>query len=141
VESQDWKTDTWEWARGKLVISQPVLGTVLFTYDGHMIADVMPFIVSTFDQVLAQGVRADMFVNLERMTGYDSDYRRAVSQWGASVQSRCGEHHFFVRSRLLALGIAVSNLAAGGKLQVTTKRPEFEAAIARSIARHSGAGG
>jgi hypothetical protein len=37
------------------------------------------------------------------------------------------------------MGIAVSNLAAGGKLQATTKRHQFEAALARCIARHSGA--
>jgi hypothetical protein len=131
--------DTWEWERGKLVVSQPVLGVVVFTYEGHMTADVVPFIERTFDRVLAQGVRPDMFVDVERMTGYDSDYRQAVSRWGARVQRQCGEHHFFVRSRLVAMGIAVSNLAAGGKLQATTKRAEFEAALARCIARHSGA--
>jgi hypothetical protein len=140
MESQDGTTDTWDWQRVKLVISQPVLGVVLFTYEGHMTADVIPFIERTFDRVLAQGVRPDLFIDVERMTGYDSDYRQAVSRWGTRIQSRSGEHHFFVRSRLVAMGIAVSNLAAGGKLQPTTKRPEFEAALARAIARHSSAG-
>ncbi len=137
MESTGFKTDTWESDRGMLVITQPVLGVVVFTYDGYMTADVVPFIEHTFDQVLAQGVCPDMFVDLGQLTGYDSDYRQAVTRWGARVQRHSGEHHFFVRSRLVAMGIAVSNLAAGGKLQATTKRSQFETALARSIARHS----
>ncbi len=137
MESQDGTTATWQGDRGKLVISQPVLGVVVFTYEGHITVDVIPFLERTFDRVLALGVRPDMFIDVERMTGYDSDYRQAVTKWGARVQRQCGEHHFFVRSRLVAMGIAVSNLTAGGKLQATTKRHHFDAALARAIARHS----
>ena len=70
MESQDGTTATWEWERGKLVVTQPVLGVVVFTYEGHMNADVVPFIERTFDQVLAQGVRPDMFVDVELPAAY-----------------------------------------------------------------------
>jgi hypothetical protein len=42
-----------------------------------------------------------------------------------------------VRSKLIAMGIAVSNLTAEGKLKPTTQRRDFESALASAVARHS----
>jgi hypothetical protein len=43
----------------------------------------------------------------------------------------------FVRSKLVAMGIAVSNLTAANKLKPTTNRAQFVADIAAAVARHS----
>jgi anti-anti-sigma regulatory factor len=127
------RSQTWESPRGRLVISEPAAGVIVFTYDGHMTADVVPFIEATVDRVLAEGLRPDLFIDLDRLTSYDSAYRKAVSSWGARLHRRFGEVRVFVRSRLVAMGIAVSNLTAANKLKPTTSRAQFQAALDESI--------
>lgn len=127
------RSQTWESPRGRLVISEPAAGVIVFTYDGHMTADVVPFIEAAVDRVLAEGLRPDLFIDLDRLTSYDSAYRKAVSSWGARLHRRFGEVRVFVRSRLVAMGIAVSNLTAANKLKPTTSRAQFQAALDESI--------
>lgn len=131
------RTHIWESPRGRLVISEPTAGVMVFTYDGHMTADVVPFIEATVDRVLADGLRPDLFIDLDRLTSYDSAYRKAISSWGARLHRRFGEVRVFVRSRLVAMGIAVSNLTAANKLEPTTSRAKFQAALDESVRQHS----
>jgi hypothetical protein len=119
------------------VISYPAPAVLLFTYQGYMTADVVPFIDQTVARVLATGARPDLFVDLGRLDGYDSDYRRSITRWGAANIRYFGDYWFFVRSRLVAIGVAVSNITAGGRLQVTTKRAEFDAAMSAAVRRQS----
>lgn len=130
------RSHTWESPRGRLVISEPALGVIVFTYDGHMTSDVVPFLEATVDRVLAEALRPDLFIDLERLTSYDSAYRKAISSWGARLHPRFGEVRVFVRSRLVAMGIAVSNLTASNKLKPTTSRAQFQAALDASIREH-----
>jgi hypothetical protein len=102
-----------------------------------MTADVVPFIERSVDRVLAAGIRPDLFIDLDDMTGYDSEYRQEVSKWGARFYRRFGEVRFLVRSKIIAMGIAVSNLTAGGRLRPTTRRSEFQSALAAAITRHT----
>lgn len=129
----------WRSARGSLVVTQPALGVMVFTYDGYMTADVVPFIEAEVDRVLELGLRPDLFIDLARITGYDSDYRKAVSAWGAEVYRRLGRVRVFVRSRLVAMGIAVSNLTAANKLEPMTNRAQFQAAIDDAVRHHAAA--
>jgi hypothetical protein len=132
-----YEIEKWESPRGTLAISHPVPGVIVFTYHGYMTADVVPFIERSVDRVLSAGHCPDLFIDLEDMTGYDSDYRQDVSKWGARFYRRFGEVRFLVRSKLIAMGIAVSNLTAGGRLKPTTRRSEFQAALDAAITRHS----
>ncbi|AKV02241.1 hypothetical protein AKJ09_08904 [Labilithrix luteola] len=118
-------------------MSHPGNAVMLFTYDGYATADFVPFIEGAVDRVLATGMRPDVFIDLDRIEGYDSEYRQAVSKWGARTYRRLGEVRFLVRSRIVAMGIAVSNLTAGGQLKPTTKRAEFQAALQSAVARQA----
>jgi hypothetical protein len=129
--------ERWESPRGSLVIGEPVPGVIVFTYRGYMTADVVPFIESTVDRVLAAGLRPDLFIDLELMSGYDSAYRKAVSSWGARMHRHFGKVRVFVRSKLVAMGIAVSNLTAANKLEPTTNRAAWQSALSEAIARHA----
>lgn len=131
------ENETWESERGRLVISQPVLGVMVFTYSGHASLPAVEFIERTVDRVLAKGVKPDLFIDLDSIEGYDTAYRRAISAWGARNYRRFGEVRVMVRSRIVAMGIAVSNLTAANKMKPTTKRHEFDAALDAAIARRS----
>jgi hypothetical protein len=132
--------ETWQSARGSLVISQPVHGVMVFTYHGHMGASVVPFVERSVARVLQTGVRPDLFIDLEQMTGYDSDYRKAISTWGARMYREFGEVRVFVQSKIVAMGIAVSNLTSAGKMKPTTERARFDQFLGEAIARHSCSG-
>jgi hypothetical protein len=118
------------------VITHPVTGVIVFTYRGQIGIGAVPVIERAEARVAALGIRPDLFIDLENVTGYDSDYRAAVTQWGARTNHRHGEVHVLVRSILVAMGIAVSNLSAVNKLKPTRKRAEFQAAIEAAIERH-----
>lgn len=133
-------TQTWQSARGSLIIAQPVPGVMIFTYHGYMTAGAVPFIEAEVDEVLERGLRPDLFIDLGLITGYDSDYRRAVSAWGARSYHRFGRVRVFVRSKLVAMGIAVSNLTAANKLEPTTNRAHFQSAIDEAVRRHAAPG-
>ena len=137
VDESEHRPETWETPRGSLVISQPVTGVMVFTYRGYVTAGAVQLIERSVDRVQATGVRPDLFIDLGLLTGYDSEYRKAVSAWGARLYHRFGEVRVFVRSKLVAMGIAVSNLTAGGKLRPTTDRAFFERMMAEAVARHS----
>jgi hypothetical protein len=137
VDESRHRAETWETPRGSLVISQPVMGVMVFTYRGYVTVGAVQLIERSVDRVLATGARPDLFIDLGLLTGYDSEYRKAVSAWGARLYHRFGEVRVFVRSKLVAMGIAVSNLTAGGKLRPTTDRAFFERAMAEAVARHS----
>jgi len=126
---------TWESPRGSLVITQPAPGVMLFTYHGYMTAEVVPFIERSVDRVLAAGLRPDLFIDLGAMTGYDSAYRKAVSAWGTRMHRHFGEVRVFVRSKLVAMGIAVSNLTAANKLKPTASRARFQADMEEAVRR------
>jgi hypothetical protein len=137
-EGSDWgRGQTWESPRGSLVVTQPVLGVMLFTYRGYMTVEVVPFIERSVDGVLARGLRPDLFIDLERMTGYESAYRKAVSLWGAKMYRHFGDVRVLVKSKLVAMGIAVSNLTAANKLEPTTSRVTFQAHMDAAIGRRS----
>src|SRR5688572_4332279 len=138
-EGTNQNIEKWESPQGSLAISHPAPGVIVFTYHGHMTADVVPFIERSVDRVLAAGHRPDLFIDLDHMSGYDSDYRQEVSKWGARFYRRFGEVRFLVRSKIIAMGIAVSNLTSEGRLRPTTRRSEFQSALDAAIARRTSA--
>lgn len=129
---ENWKSDA-----GDLCITKPIPGVIVFTYHGHITAEAVPVIEHSVDQVLEAGLTPDLFIDLEHVTSYDSDYRKAVSAWGARNYRRFGEVRVLVRSKFVAMGIAVSNLTSSGKLRPTTKREEFLSALQGAIQRHA----
>ena len=130
------RSHTWESARGRLVISEPTAGVIVFTYDGHMTVDVVPFIEATVDRVLAEGVRPDLFIDLDRLTSYDSAYRKAISSWGARLHRRFGEVRVFVRSRLVVGFSLFDAVRFDTAMPIATSRAQFQAALDESIRQH-----
>jgi hypothetical protein len=74
-------------------------------------------------------------VNLEQITGYDSEYRRAITRWGSRTEPSVEQVRFLLRSRIVAMGVTVSNLSARGIFKATAKRSEFEEALETAVRR------
>lgn len=121
--------ETWESARERLTISYPARSVILFSYGGHLTADGVPFVDVSVDRVLKAGIRPHLFVDLEHVSGYDTEYRHAIGRWARRVETDVEGWFFLVRSRIVAMGVTLSTLRARAPIKATAKRSEFEAAM------------
>jgi hypothetical protein len=59
---------------------------------------------------------------------YDSGFRVEQAAWIKKHETKWDGSHVLVRSKLVAMGITVANLALGGKIKVYAQRSEFDRA-------------
>jgi hypothetical protein len=127
--------ETWESTRERLSISYPGRSVMLFTYGGHLTADGVPFVDASVDRVLRAGIRPHLFVDLEQISGYDTEYRHAIGRWARRVETDVEGWFFLVRSRIVAMGVTLSTLRARAPIKATARRSEFDAAIQTAVHR------
>jgi len=103
---------------------------------GHGLGDFATPINDEFDRTAAGGARVHVFIDLERMPGYDSPLRiRCTEHFRERLQCFEG-FHIFVPSRVVALGVAVANVALRGIVTVHATRPPFTRALDNQLALH-----
>jgi hypothetical protein len=93
---------------------------------GHGHAGYVAPSVKLFDTVLGFTGRIGVMFDCWDMTGYDSEFRVQTSAWGSKHQSVLEESFMVTRSKLVAMGISVANLAVGGKIKCFSKRVDFD---------------
>jgi hypothetical protein len=108
---------------------------MLFTYGGHLTADVVPFVDASVHRVVEAGIRPIFFVDLEQVSGYDSEYRQGISRWAHRVEAGVEGWFFLVRSRIVAMGVRIGSLRSRAAVKATAKRSEFEAAMQTALRR------
>ena len=128
--------------RGELAIWLAAPTVLVFKYRGYSDAAYLPFIAMVYDRTLANlRGRTAIFVDCELQTGYDSEFRRGLVDWLKRMLSLPSIYCLFVKSRLVAMGIALARLAMGGTahhVEVVTTRDAYramlEAAVRQSLA-------
>jgi len=128
--------------RGELAMWLAAPTVLVFKYRGYSDAGYLPFIAMVYDRTLANlRGRTAIFADCELQTGYDSDFRRGLVAWSKRMLPLPSIYCLFVKSRLVAMGIALARLAMGGTAQhaevVTTReayRAKLEAAVRQSLA-------
>jgi len=117
---------------------------MVFKYRGHSDASYVDFLEGVVDDVF--GGRRDLhfLVDCEEQTGFDAQFRRRIVEWAKRLEPRTMTYCLLVRSRVVALGIAVAGLLVGGKTKVVSDREKFnsqlELAVRRSGAAHDSRG-
>jgi hypothetical protein len=132
AERVDEKTERWADPRGTLEITSVRPGVVLQRFRGHALPPMADAIADRLERELARFGRIVVFDDWEEATGYESEVRIKLTAWTQRHLDRIPETHILVRSRLLAMGISVANLAVGNKLRSYTSRKDFEAALLRA---------
>lgn len=110
----------------------------MFEQHGHAALGQAEFLDRTARELFGEGRdgrRFELFVDAEGLTGYDVDFRTAASAWGRRVESQITAHCIFVRSRLVALGIAVAALPFRRAVSVVWDRSAFGARLNAAIRR------
>jgi hypothetical protein len=67
------------------------------------------------------------------MTGYDSRCRQRLTSWSVARRDAYQEVHLALRSKLVAMGVQVANLALGGLMRVHTSRIGLEVELGRLL--------
>jgi hypothetical protein len=72
-----------------------------------------PLMTQRADTIVARG-RVRIFFDFWDMPTYDSEMRIQWTNWLAKHRARLDEIHIVARSKLVAMGVSVANLALGG---------------------------
>lgn len=88
---------------------------------GHGHEELAAIVIRRKEAVLSDAGELAVFFDLGDMPGYDSGLRVALTRWLQS-HLRSVKIHVVVRSKIVAMGVSVANLALGGIIQTYTQR-------------------
>jgi hypothetical protein len=93
---------------------------------GHGDAGYSPLAVRRWDTQLKAG-RFVLLADFWDMQTYDSQVRVGWTGWCTKHRADLDGLHILLRSKLVAMGVTVANLALGGLITVHTERTKFDA--------------
>jgi hypothetical protein len=125
----------WASDRGELRVSEPAAGVVLLFEKGHLSSSFSEKITGVFERAIRGGSRPHLFIDCERLLGYDPVLRTHVTAWAQVNHTRVAAFHLLVCSHIAKMGFAVSNLALNGLLHGYTERRAFQVVLDQTIAR------
>lgn len=100
--------------------------------EGHMQDDHCAFIEAYGEErIRAAGAKLYVFHEWMELTGYDSRTRIRLTLWSAAHRHDYEEVHLAVRSRIIAMGVQVANVALGGFMRAHPGIASLEVELAR----------
>lgn len=134
-------TDNWrrgltrQTPRGRLALWVAEPGFLIFQLIGHGDKSFVEPIVMGFSRSLGHMRPVQMFVDAELMTSYDSELRTEVTAALREQPSSIESLHIVVRSKIVAMGVSVANLALGGIMTIYNEPQRFLEALQAHTAR------
>ncbi len=123
----------WSTSRGSLGIWVPGPGLVIGRITGHGEADFVSPIVQGLEQELAAEESVKLFFDVAKMTNYDSLLRTRLTVRFSQDRPRIRTIAVLVSSKIVAMGVAVANLALGGLVSSYSARGPFSEALDREL--------
>jgi hypothetical protein len=123
---------------GESRVWSPAPGIVATSFVGYGSTAFAAVIKRDVTAFCEPGTRSALFTDWYEMTGYDSAARVELTRWMATMRPRVSEFHLLVRSKLVAMGVAVANLALGGWISSTSNRATFQQLLDRAVQRAQG---
>jgi hypothetical protein len=93
-------------------------------------------VLAAFDEIVAAKHKAELFYEMGRMNNYDSALRTRMTSHFAEHRPQIASLHVFTRSRIVAMGVSVANLALGQLITVHTDSSRFFKAIDVTAKKH-----
>lgn len=102
--------------------------------EGHMQDAHAEFLeVYGTERIRRSGGELYIFHDWMEMTGYDTKTRYRLTKWSVARRDNYEEVHLAVRSRIVAMGVQVANIALGGFMRVHTGLAGLEVELARVL--------
>jgi hypothetical protein len=110
---------------------------LVFKYKGYTDAGYLDFIDMVYGRTLASKTGpTHMFVDCEDQTGYDPAFSAGIVEWSKRVGPRTETYCLFVKSRLVAMGVAIARWLTGDSARhadVVTDRNTFRAKLEAAV--------
>jgi hypothetical protein len=81
-----------------------------------------------------------VFAELDRMTNYDTGLRTDLTAGFLPDRARIAAFHVLLRSKIVAMGVSVANLALGGFVDIYDDPPRFKTALDAALFENKVAG-
>jgi hypothetical protein len=119
----------WTKSDGQIAIWAPGPGIVVIRLTGRGYEDFAGPIADEFDVAATKIGKIHFFLDAEHLDKYDSKLRlRATDLFGGN-RARVASLHVLFRSSLVAMGVAVANLALDNMITGHSKRSTFKRAL------------
>jgi hypothetical protein len=121
------------WARAPILLAQ------MIGYGDGRFADP---IIAGFDELAIGKLPIHIFFEMGAMENYDSALRTRLTSHFSQHRGKIAALNVFTRSKLVAMGVSVANLALGGLITSHANLAAFQAALDRKLSetRVSGLG-
>jgi hypothetical protein len=125
--------ETWEMGPSSMTLRWRGRGVLEVSIRGHGKEEFGPLAIRRKQAVLADAGKIAIFYDFGSMPGYDSGLRVVWTQWFQAHLRSIAGIHIVVKSKIVAMGVSVVNLAVGGIIQTHTHRAgAFERALEES---------
>jgi hypothetical protein len=122
-----------KWTLGEMRLWVPAPHIVFCTMIGHGQASVMDAFAAAAPPAPESRTQYLLY-DLWELENYESALRQRMTRWVLDRRPRVVALHCLLRSRIVAMGVAVANLALGGIITSHTTRAPFQAAFERALA-------
>src|SRR5262249_39072455 len=117
--------------RGSISLRAVARDVMLMRISGHSSTDMTGPLLAMMDKLLETPGELCFFADAADASSYDPAYRQAWPRWFLDKGQRV-QCHLYVRSKIIAMGISVLNLAVGRRAIIGySARNEFDAEIRR----------
>jgi hypothetical protein len=114
--SSDASSQSWKTPRGAMSLRWTDQGAIYVAVDVHGDRLLSPLMTRRADTLLARA-RLKFFFDFWQMPTYDSEMRTEWPGFLVTHRARVDEIHVVARSKLVAMGVAVANIALGGVIK------------------------
>jgi hypothetical protein len=119
---------------GELRLSLLSPAVVMIRHVGYLDATVLPPFRNAIDPIVQGGDIRYVFHDAWEFERYDTAYRVGMTEWARDARPYIVMMRAVIRSKVVAMGAAVANLALGGWLAIDSDRSVFDAAVDQAVA-------
>mgnify|MGYP000195993767 CR=1 FL=1 len=123
----------WRGPAGSLTVQRLTPQVVLVTMQGSVSEDAVPFINTVLAAELRTGTALHTFWDLGELTWYHTQIRVQTTKAIKDNLARITDLHVFVRSKLVAMGVSVANLALENRIRVVNTQNDFQRSLDAAV--------
>lgn len=119
----------WRSEKGTMVLRWTERGVIGISVQGHGDRGLVPMAVRRTDALLSAHGSLALYYDFWHMPTYDSEMRSEWTAWASQHRPQVTGLHVLQRSKFVAMGVSVANLALGGLIRSYTERRPFLTAL------------
>ncbi len=123
-----------------LFLVSPAPGLLATRVEGMGSLLLVEHIIAFGNSLMKGGTPIRIFHDFSRMTGYRTEARKLIVDWGVENRTLIVETHVLFRSKVVAMGVSLATSLLGNQLTGYSQRQPFEAVLQDAVLESRGAG-